>query len=359
MRSPLSSPFCLFALLGTFTTLVVALPGPRESHSPNLRSLTDYTGLSINIWVPSGANPGDDIPVVVWFPYGAFLFGGAPAAGFANITESFNGEKIIQRSIEIGQPIAYTWRRVKHSQTGPVGKEEAKEAGITNLGLRDQRQALRWVQRYISNFGGDPNRVTLWGVNSGSASVAAHMLANGGDAEGLFHGAVMHSGFPLPLSTYSQLQDTYNAIVNATNCAGTADTLQCLREVPYETLLGATLSVPAETLTEGFELVVDGDLIMEQPPTQIQRGLVAPVPYIISDTDDEGAETGVYFTDIESVLYYRRLPSTADHNLRDSTEKGWDEPADRALAGSSPMKSIQPAGMMLHDLVEHIPSVTG
>ncbi|KAJ7207637.1 Carboxylesterase family-domain-containing protein, partial [Mycena pura] len=72
-------------------------------------------------------------------------------------------------------------------------------AGVGNLGLQDQREAMRWVQKYISNFGGDPSKVTIWGESSGAISVAMHMLANDGDTEGLFRAAFMQSGSPVPV----------------------------------------------------------------------------------------------------------------------------------------------------------------
>lgn len=72
------------------------------------------------------------------------------------------------------------------------------------------------------------------------------MIANGGDAEGLFSGAFMQSGFPLPLNNYTQLQSTYDTLVNGTNCTGQSDTLECLRQLPYEVLYEAMLVVPTE-----------------------------------------------------------------------------------------------------------------
>ena len=75
------------------------------------------------------------------------------------------------------------------------------------------------------------------------------MLTNNGDTEGLFSGAVMQSGFPLPLNNYTQLQSTYDALVNATNCTTASDTLDCLRQLPFETLYNGMINLPLEQRT--------------------------------------------------------------------------------------------------------------
>ncbi|EGG06890.1 uncharacterized protein MELLADRAFT_31298, partial [Melampsora larici-populina 98AG31] len=67
-------------------------------------------------------------------------------------------------------------------------------AGVGNLGLKDQRLATKWVQKYISEFGGDPSKVTIFGESSGAIAVSYHLLINNGDNEGLFRAAICESG---------------------------------------------------------------------------------------------------------------------------------------------------------------------
>ena len=69
-------------------------------------------------------------------------------------------------------------------------------------------------------------------------SVAYHMITNDGNNGGLFRGAFMQSGSPIPVGDITHGQASYDALVAQTGCSGANDTLQCLREVDYDTLMG-------------------------------------------------------------------------------------------------------------------------
>lgn len=71
------------------------------------------------------------------------------------------------------------------------------------------------------------------------------MITNGGNTEGLFRAAVMESGAPIPVGDIEKGQVYYDAIVRDTECAGAADTLQCLRTVPYDRLKAAIDDTPS------------------------------------------------------------------------------------------------------------------
>lgn len=70
------------------------------------------------------------------------------------------------------------------------------------------------------------------------------MVTNDGNSEGLFRGAFMQSGSPIPVGDITHGQKYYDALVNGTGCSYAADTLQCLREVPFETLMEAINQSP-------------------------------------------------------------------------------------------------------------------
>jgi acetylcholinesterase len=71
------------------------------------------------------------------------------------------------------------------------------------------------------------------------------MVANGGNTEGLFRGAFMQSGSPIPTGNTVQGQRSYDEFVRQAGCQNTTDSLQCLREAPYETLRNAMEASPS------------------------------------------------------------------------------------------------------------------
>ena len=74
-----------------------------------------------------------------------------------------------------------------------------------------------------------------WGESAGAISVAMQMITNGGNNEGLFQGAVMQSGGPIPVGDIGRGQEYYDFIVERTGCSKHKDTLECLRRIPYAT----------------------------------------------------------------------------------------------------------------------------
>ncbi|KDR82547.1 hypothetical protein GALMADRAFT_57728 [Galerina marginata CBS 339.88] len=244
----------------------------------------DEDCLTINVVKPKGATPTSKLPVVVWIFGGGFLLGG---------TSMYDGSLIVSRSQALSQPVVYVSMNYRLTGFGFLPGKEVKEAGVGNLGLQDQRAALRWVQKYIAQFGGDPTKVTMWGESAGAISASLQMLVNGGNTEGLFRAAFMQSGAPIPVGDMSNGQKYYDALVAETQCTGSSDTLACLRSVPYAALKAAINKSPGifsyQSLNIAWTPRADGIFLTDFPQNLIQQGKVANIPYItVGNCDDEG-----------------------------------------------------------------------
>ncbi|KAI0029235.1 Alpha/Beta hydrolase protein [Vararia minispora EC-137] len=244
----------------------------------------DEDCLTVNVFTPTGVTSTSKLPVVAWIFGGGFELG-SPAM--------YDGSKIVSRSIQIGQPVVYVSMNYRVSAFGFLASKEVKAAGVGNLGLRDQREALRWIQKYITSFGGDPTKVTIWGESAGAISVAMQMLTNGGNTEGLFRAGFMESGSPIPVGDITNGQPYYDDLVKRTGCTGASDTLQCLRSVDYSTLKNAMDQSPGifayqQSLVLAWLPRADGDFLPDAPQKLVEQGSVANIPFITGDCDDEG-----------------------------------------------------------------------
>lgn len=274
----------------------------------------DEDCLTINVVRPAGTTPEAKLPVLVW------IFGGGFEIGS---TSMYDGGVIVERSLDLDEPVVYVSMNYRVAAFGFLASQEVKDAGVGNLGLQDQRAALHWVQQYVSAFGGDPEKVTIWGESAGAISVALHMVTNGGDTEGLFRGAVMNSGSPIPVGDITNGQMYYDQLVDATGCTGSSDTLQCLREVPYDDLKSAQDNTPFLFSYQSLILTwlprADGVFLADSPQALVQQGSVANVPFISGDCDDEG-----------TLFSFSTLNVTTDDEAREYIEQYWLPRADPA-----------------------------
>ncbi|KAI0686608.1 carotenoid ester lipase precursor [Earliella scabrosa] len=263
--------------------------------------------LSVNVIVPADTNPSAKLPVVV------------VSSSYGVMDSSWtlpDGDSIVKRSVDLGQPVVFVSMnyRAHCAAYGFLASKEVKEAGVGNIGLQDQRLALRWVQKYISAFGGDPTKVTIWGESAGAISVALQMLTNGGNTEGLFRGAFMQSGSPIPTGDIENGQGDYDKLVAQTGCTGAKDTLQCLREVPFAILQRAVDASPGVTSYQSLRLAwlprADGKFLADAPQHLVLQGQVANIPFVTGDCDDEGTMFSLSNLNVTSEMALRQYIAT-------------------------------------------------
>ncbi|KAJ7112748.1 carotenoid ester lipase precursor [Mycena crocata] len=233
--------------------------------------------LTLDVIKPAKANATSN-PLPVW------IFGGGFQAG-SSTPSPIGGTDVVERSITVGQEVIYVAMNHRVSAFGFLASKEVRDAGLGNLGLHDQREALRWVQRYIHEFGGDPNHVTLWGESSGAISISLHMLAFGGTTDGLFHAAFMQSGAPTPVGPIENGQKYYDDIVRKTGCSvGHSDTLDCLRTTNYTVLKKAQDESPSVFSPQSLALAwmprEDGVFLLDHPQRLVQQGRIAHIPIV-------------------------------------------------------------------------------
>lgn len=152
----------------------------------------EFECLNLNITCPAGHHRDSPIPVMVWI-HG----GGNRGCGSSWI---YDGGALVRKSVCIGLPIMMVTINFRIGVFGVAANMHlaednrvAGDEGVGNYGLRDQRQALEWVNRFIVDFGGDPSNVTLFGHSSGAADIVAHMYSNANLTRPLFARAIVQS----------------------------------------------------------------------------------------------------------------------------------------------------------------------
>ncbi|KAJ3932699.1 MAG: Alpha/Beta hydrolase protein [Lentinula lateritia] len=276
----------------------------------------DEDCLTINVIKPASATTSSKLPVLVWIFGGGFELGGP---------QMYDGTSIVERSIELDEPVIYVSMNYRVTAFGFLSSQEVKDAGVGNLGLQDQREAFRWVQKYIGAFGGDPTKVTIWGESAGAISASLHMVSNSGNTEGLFRAAFMQSGSPIPVGDITDGQAYYDSLVEATGCSESSDTLDCLRGVDYTVLKAAVDATPGIFAYQSLNLAwlprADGVFLTDDPQKLVQQGQVSAIPIVSGDCDDEGtlfslASLNVTTqSDIATYVQTIFLPNVSDSDL--------------------------------------------
>ncbi|KAJ7622585.1 carotenoid ester lipase precursor [Mycena polygramma] len=299
--------------------------------------------LTLDVFRPKSAHPGSKLPVLVW------LYGGGWQIGNSADTDM---RPTVKHSIDLGEPVIIVTPNYRLNAFGFLAGKEASNAGITNLGLRDQIFALEWVQKHIHEFGGNPDHVVLGGFSAGSVSTALLQLSNRAESHTLFHGAFMASGSLWAAPSNAHGQQDYDDLVVANDCQGVLDTLDCLRHVPFEAFLSTVDKTPDMLSYRSLSLVwgprVDGDIIVRIPSTSVVHGAFAKIPVLIGDVDDEGTLFALSSTNVTTEEEYEQyirsvfLPGARPEHIRRLAELYPRDPALGSPFGTGSANQLTP-----------------
>jgi para-nitrobenzyl esterase len=231
-------------------------------------STDEHACLTLNVWTP--ADESRALPVLVWFPGGAFTIG-------ATSQPVYDGARFCAEQDVVLVTCNY--------RLGALGFLDTRDAGgVANCGLRDAVAALEWVRDNIEAFGGDPERVTVFGESAGGGMVL-HLSASP-RARGLFRGAIVQSG-----ATFNTLDENGAARVRDALLAELSLPDTSLADVPVAALLAAQSASAMALLSSvgmmPYHPMVDGEVLTAAPAAALAAGSAADIPMVIGTTTDE------------------------------------------------------------------------
>ncbi len=227
--------------------------------------------LFLNIWAPKNARKA---PVFVW------IYGGALTAGASNLS-MYEGSKVASRGVVF---VSINYRLgILGYLAHPQLSAESPEKISGNYGLKDQIEALRWIQRNIAAFGGDPANVTIAGESAGALSVM-HLMTSP-PARGLFAKAIAQSAYMISLPELKEPKyggQSAESIGAQLATAINAPTLTALRSSDAATLVSAAARTGYFPMNN-----VDGRTLPRQIVDAFERGEQAKVPILAGFNEGE------------------------------------------------------------------------
>lgn len=260
--------------------------------------------LRINIW-STGINDGKKRPVLFW------IHGGGFTAGSSQELPSYDGENLSRKGDVVVVSINHRLNVLGFLDLSAYGEKYKHSA---NLSIIDIRAALEWVRDNISNFGGDPVNVTIFGQSGGGAKVNTLMAMP--SAKGLFHKAINQSGaWRSSMKEKTQTQEVGAEILKVLNLQ--PDQVDSLQKIPYQVLADAANKAltnvnqraakagkPVDGIAAGWGPSVDGEDLPYQLLSPEALELSKNIPLLIGTVKNEfvmSAFTGKTKASLEEV----------------------------------------------------------
>jgi para-nitrobenzyl esterase len=235
--------------------------------------------LYLNVWTPARFK-GRKLPVMVWIYGGGFVNGGSSPPEYDGSAFARDGVVLVSFNYRLGNFGFFAHPALSAEQAG---------GALGNYGFMDQIAALKWVQRNVAAFGGDPGNVTVFGESAGGMSVNA--LLTSPLARGLFQKAMIESGGGRPgVLAGRKLRGSADsaeakglALAHSFGIEGSdAAALAKLREIPAEKLLGTlNMATMAANPTYVGGPIQDGQLNTGAPTVQYAAGQGQVVPVVV------------------------------------------------------------------------------
>jgi para-nitrobenzyl esterase len=248
---------------------------------------TNEDCMRINVWSP-GINDGKKRPVLFW------IHGGGFTAGSSQELPSYDGENLAKKGDVVVVSINHRLNILGYLDLSAYGDKYKQSA---NLSILDMKAALEWVKINISNFGGDPNNVTIFGQSGGGAKVNTLMAMP--SAKGLFHKAINQSGaFRTAMLDKATTQSIAAEVMKELGIS--ADKVDEIQNIPFQKLSDAgkkALKITADKMkAEGKPVIgfglswgpsVDGETLPYQLFSNEAFELSKNVPLLIGTTKNE------------------------------------------------------------------------
>ncbi|KAI6237789.1 Carboxylic ester hydrolase [Aphelenchoides besseyi] len=276
-------------------------------HHPIAAFSYDEDCLYLNVFTPTvKSEEQNGYPVLVFIHGGGFCAGSASEFGYENVTDNFVSQGIVVITIQY--------------RLGMMGFFSNGDKTLPgNMGLWDQRAALIWIQENVKRFGGDANRVTLWGQSAGAASSSMHSLSR--HSRGLFQQLLLHSGSPYTRwATNERVVESSRSLAAAANCpTDNSEALKkCMKELDLEDVMDAAAEFPLardDIAFLSYNPRIDGDFFETDHFELLQTA--PPMPTLMGYNTHEGIFLTMEIPN--SVLAFRSALTIPDDKLDNYT----------------------------------------